>query len=142
MNISTEEAKQAAYGLRASLAAEGVVVSHGAALEHVAHAAGHRDWNTMAAQLVRPARLRGGTPGGASGQPAAVQLARAIPILRIFDEAKAREFTSTTSASPSTGNTASNPSCLSTCRSAGPGSSCISASTTVTALPAPSSSAR
>ncbi len=92
MNISTEQAKRAAYGLRASLAAEGVVVSHGAALEHVAHAAGHRDWNSMAAQLGRTARPRSGTPGDAAGLSPAVQLARAIPILRIFDEAKAREF--------------------------------------------------
>ena len=92
MIISTDEAKQAASGLRASLAAQGVVVSHGAALEHVAHAAGHRDWNTMAASLARTARPRSGAPGTATGRPAAVQLARAIPILRIFDEAKAREF--------------------------------------------------
>jgi hypothetical protein len=92
MNISTEEAKQAAKGLRASLAAEGVVVTHGAALEHVAHAAGHRDWNTMVAHLGRTARPPSGTPGQANGQSAGVQLARAIPILRIFDEAKAREF--------------------------------------------------
>jgi catechol 2,3-dioxygenase-like lactoylglutathione lyase family enzyme len=92
MNISTDEAKQAAHGLRASLAAAGVVVSLGAALEHVAHAAGHPDWNTMAAQLGRTARLHSGTPGGRSGDGGALQFAPAIPILRIFDEAKAREF--------------------------------------------------
>ena len=91
MNISTDEAKQAARGLRASLAAEGTVISHGAALEHVAHAAGHRDWNTMAAHLGHPARPVS-EPGDASGRPTVVRLARAIPILRIFDEAKAREF--------------------------------------------------
>ena len=70
MNISTDEAKQAAHGLRASLAAAGVVVSHGAALEHVAHAAGHRDWNTMAAQLARTARPRSGTQTAEAGRGA------------------------------------------------------------------------
>ena len=92
MAISTDEAKQAARGLRASLAAAGVVVSHSAALEHVAHASGHRDWNTMAAQLGHPTRPISGPRGDAGGRPSVVQLARAIPILRIFDEAKAREF--------------------------------------------------
>ena len=95
MIISTDEAKHAAHGLRASLAAQGVVVSHSAALEHVAHAAGHRDWDTMAAHLGRaplPSGGPAGGSGGASGRPAAVQFVRAIPILRIFDEAKAREF--------------------------------------------------
>lgn len=92
MDISTEEAKQAAHALRASLAAAGIVISHSAALEHVAHTAGHRDWNTMAAPARSTTRLRGGVSGSPSGQPAAVQLVRAIPILRIFDEAKAREF--------------------------------------------------
>lgn len=92
MDISTEEAKQAAHGLRTSLAVAGIVVSHSAALEHVAHAAGHRDWNTMAAQLQRAPRSRGSVPDSASGPPAPTQLAGAIPILRIFDEAKAREF--------------------------------------------------
>ena len=91
MDISTDEAKQAARGLRASLAAQGVTVSHAAALEHVAHAAGHRDWNTMAAHLGRAVRPRGAA-GRAGGPPDAVELAGAIPILRIFDEAKAREF--------------------------------------------------
>jgi catechol 2,3-dioxygenase-like lactoylglutathione lyase family enzyme len=92
MIITVDEAKQAAHGLRASLAAQGIAVTHSAALEHVAHAAGHRDWNTMAAHLARTARPRAGAPAGAQHPPAAVQLARAIPVLRIFDEDKAREF--------------------------------------------------
>lgn len=92
MDITAEEAKQAAHGLRASLAAAGIVITHSGALEHVAHAAGHRDWNTMAAQLGHTRRSRGHSSADAAGPPAAPQLARAVPILRIFDEAKAREF--------------------------------------------------
>jgi catechol 2,3-dioxygenase-like lactoylglutathione lyase family enzyme len=92
MNISTDEAEQAAQRLRASLAAGGVAISHSSALEHVAHAAGHQDWNALAAQLARTERPRGRETSGTTGQSDAVQLARAIPVLRIFDEARARQF--------------------------------------------------
>jgi uncharacterized protein YndB with AHSA1/START domain len=68
--------KLMAKRLRASLADRGVEVTHSEALEIVAHEHGVRDWNTLAA---RP--LDEGTSFGP-----------VIPVLRIFDVAKAREF--------------------------------------------------
>ncbi len=72
--MSTDH-KLMAKRLRASLADRGVEVTHSEALEIVAHEHGARDWNTLAA---RP-------DAGASFGPV-------IPVLRIFDVAKAREF--------------------------------------------------
>jgi len=72
--------KQMARQLRADLALRDVALSHSEALEIVAHQHGARDWNTLAA---RPA------PDGAQGQTAE---GPAVPILRIFDRAKAVEF--------------------------------------------------
>lgn len=88
MITSLDEAKQAARGLRASLAADGVDISHGKALEHVSHAAGVSDWNTFAARLRLP------VPGARAmvNSVGPVTFKRTTPVLRIFDEAKAREF--------------------------------------------------
>jgi catechol 2,3-dioxygenase-like lactoylglutathione lyase family enzyme len=69
--------KQQAKRLRTSLADRGIEVTHGEALEHLAHQYGARDWNTLAATGV-PEEPRTFGP--------------VIPILRIFDVAKAREF--------------------------------------------------
>lgn len=88
MITSLDEAKQAARSLRASLAADGVDISHSKALEHVAHAAGIADWNTLAAYL-RPAAP---SDPGSAPPVGPVAFLRAVPVLRIFDEAKAREF--------------------------------------------------
>jgi catechol 2,3-dioxygenase-like lactoylglutathione lyase family enzyme len=72
--------KQMAKRLRADLATRDVAISHSEALEIVAHQHGARDWNTLAA------RADSASPGsGAAESPA-------IPILRIFDRAKAVEF--------------------------------------------------
>jgi catechol 2,3-dioxygenase-like lactoylglutathione lyase family enzyme len=71
--------KSMARRLRADLAARDVFVSHSEALELVAHQYGARDWNTLAA---RPPA----DPVAAPGQ------GPAVPILRIFDRAKAVEF--------------------------------------------------
>ena len=68
--------KQMARRLRADLAARDVSLSHGEALELVAHQHGARDWNTLSA---------------ASSQDDAPE-GPAVPILRIFDRAKAVEF--------------------------------------------------
>jgi hypothetical protein len=71
--------KSMAKRLRADLAARGLDIGHGEALELVAHQYGARDWNTLAAR----------SPGGAdlvTGE------GPAVPILRIFDRAKAVEF--------------------------------------------------
>lgn len=70
--------KQMARRLRDDLAARGVTIRHSEALELVAHQWGARDWNTLAA------RQQGGGARPAEGP--------AVPILRIFDRAKAVEF--------------------------------------------------
>ena len=67
--------KSMARRLRADLAARDVPLSHSEALEIVAHLYGARDWNTLSA---RP--------------PAEASVGPAVPILRIFDRAKAVEF--------------------------------------------------
>ncbi|MHA6194050.1 glyoxalase superfamily protein [Pseudomonas wadenswilerensis] len=75
-----ENAKQMAKRLRTSLAERNHELSDSAALEMVAHQLGYKDWNTASAMLPH--------------EPAspAIKLEKAIPILRSFDEAKAREF--------------------------------------------------
>lgn len=69
--------KQQARRLRTSLADRGIEVTHSDALELVAHQLGARDWNTL---LARPPQLQQRDFGPV------------IPVLRIFDVAKAREF--------------------------------------------------
>ncbi|MDO7930421.1 glyoxalase superfamily protein [Pseudomonas sp. KFB-139] len=78
--FSIEQAKQMAKRLRASLAVGNQELSHSAALELVAQQLGYKDWNTASALLAQS------TP-----QPA-ITFEKPIPILRMFDEAKAREF--------------------------------------------------
>lgn len=78
--FSIQQAKQMAKSLRASLEKHGQDMSHSAALEMVAQQLGFKDWNTASAMLI-------------DEQPApAITFDKAIPLLRIFDEAKAREF--------------------------------------------------
>lgn len=72
--------KQMARRLRADLATRDVSLSHGEALEVVAHQHGARDWNTLAARSVADEAR----PESAEGP--------AVPILRIFDREKAVEF--------------------------------------------------
>ena len=76
-----DQAKSMARRLRAALSSDGVEVSHSRSLELVAKALGHADWNTAVAAL-------------AADRPAgeAFQFTRCSPILRIFEERKAREF--------------------------------------------------
>ena len=76
---TTDDAKAMAKRLRTALAARDITLSHSETLELVAAQLGHADWNTAAARLERP-------PTGG------IALHRAIPVLRSFDEAKAREF--------------------------------------------------
>jgi len=80
MNDTTtpEQPKRMARRLREDLATRGVTLGHGEALEIIAHLHGARDWNTLAA---RPAGLSASAPEGP-----------AVPILRVFDRAKAVEF--------------------------------------------------
>src|SRR4051812_9278801 len=70
--------KDQARRLRTSLSDRGVQVTHSEALEHLAHQYGARDWNTLAAT---------GAPTSPSSGYGPV-----VPVLRIFDVAKAREF--------------------------------------------------
>ncbi|BAN47961.1 glyoxalase superfamily protein [Metapseudomonas resinovorans] len=77
---SIEQAKQMAKRLRALLAQRDQEISHSTALELVANQLGYKDWNTASAKL----------PGEPA--PETIAFERAIPILRIFDETKAREF--------------------------------------------------
>ncbi len=71
--------KDQAKRLRTALAEQGVELSHSAALELVARQHGARDWNTLAADVA------GTTTEARTFGPV-------IPVLRIFDVAKAREF--------------------------------------------------
>lgn len=74
-----DQAKVMAKRLRASLGARGIDLPHSAVLELVAAQLGHDDWNIAAARL--------------EGAPAdGIAFIRTVPILRIFDETKTREF--------------------------------------------------
>lgn len=76
MDLTLTDAKSAARALRRSLAATDITISHGRALEIVAQQLGFADWNTASAMLALPR---------ASSRAA-------VPVLRIHDEALAREF--------------------------------------------------
>lgn len=76
---TVDQAKGMAKRLRLALAARDIEIPHAVSLELVAAEFGHRDWNTAVAKL---------QPAAADG----ISFSQAIPILRIFDIAKAREF--------------------------------------------------
>lgn len=73
------DSKAMAKAMREALADRDVAISHGEALEIVARQFGFDNWNILAAKLSK----------GDGKEP---WLKPAIPIFRIFDEAKAREF--------------------------------------------------
>lgn len=77
------DAKLMAKSLREAMAARQVPLSHSETLEIVARQFGYDDWNVLAAKIGEAAPE---TP------MEAVRLQMGIPVLRIFDEAKAREF--------------------------------------------------
>ncbi|MCH2096189.1 MAG: VOC family protein [Rhodobacteraceae bacterium] len=77
--ISSDQAKSMAKKLRVALAADEIDIPHGKALELVAAALGFADWNTATARLNKTA-------------PEAIEFAGCNPIIRFFDETKAREF--------------------------------------------------
>lgn len=79
-----QDAKHMARLLRASLAERDVPVSHADALELVARQHGARDWNTFSASFAEPSAVTADGSG--------IGFSAAIPIMRIFDEGKAREF--------------------------------------------------
>ncbi len=75
--ISVEQAKTLAKLLRRDLAAAGIDIPHGLALELVAHQHGAKSWNVLAAAPERPA------------YPA---ISRAIPLLRVMSAEVALRF--------------------------------------------------
>jgi catechol 2,3-dioxygenase-like lactoylglutathione lyase family enzyme len=80
-NVMTDvdQAKSMAKHLRAALSAEGTEVSHSRALELISKSLGFADWNTASASL-------------GTRKADAPRFTECNPILRIFDETKAREF--------------------------------------------------
>jgi catechol 2,3-dioxygenase-like lactoylglutathione lyase family enzyme len=78
-------AKAMAHTLRESLAERSISIPHNAALEIVARQFGVANWNVLSAQIERDA-----TPQVAA--ETAVSLDPAIPMVRIFDVDKARDF--------------------------------------------------
>lgn len=88
-------AKAMAKSLRDSLSDKGLTVTHSESLELMSKAFGLADWNALAAAIaVDPDADAPGAPNLFPTEPDAgyVLFKRVIPILRIFDEAKAREF--------------------------------------------------
>lgn len=77
------DAKAMASTMRERLVNSGISINHSQALEIVARQFGFDTWNILAAKIAEGA---GGRDDGGVG------LKAAAPIIRIFDEAKAREF--------------------------------------------------
>lgn len=75
------DAKAMAKSIRQSFADKNVPISHSEALEIVARQLGYDNWNILSAKL-EPAEA----------DPAPTSFEQAVPILRIFDVAKAHEF--------------------------------------------------
>ena len=75
-----DSAKRMARALRQALAAKAIDVTHSQSLELIAQSLGHADWNTLCGAQ-EPAEAA-----------KALTLNVAVPILRMFDLAKARAF--------------------------------------------------
>lgn len=78
------DAKAMAKAMREALAARGTTISHSEALEIVARQFGLANWNILAAQLDAAAPL--------PSSDNAIAFEQAVPIVRIFDVAKAHDF--------------------------------------------------
>jgi hypothetical protein len=81
------DAKIIAKGLRQSLAAKNVTLSHSECLELVARMFGFRTWNVLASKIDLETGARPPAP-----QSAGIELQPPVPVLRIFSLEKAREF--------------------------------------------------
>ena len=77
--FSPDQAKSMARKLRSALAAGDITVTHSKSLELIAAALGFADWNSAHARLTEAA-------------PQGLAFTGCNPIIRIFDEVKAREF--------------------------------------------------
>lgn len=78
------DAKAMAKAMREALAERGLTIGHGEALEIVARQFGLGNWNILSAQIEREQAVS--PPAGA------IAFEQAVPIVRIFDVAKAHEF--------------------------------------------------
>lgn len=88
MMRSFRDAKLMARTLRELFAARQIPLTHSETLEIVARQFGYADWNTASASY---GEYRDG-PAPAKGAPPGIELEMGIPVLRIFDVEKAREF--------------------------------------------------
>ena len=77
------DAKAMAKSLRTALAESGAEISHSRALELVARQFDLQDWNVLAARISK---------ADEATKDGTVAIRPAIPIIRSFDETKAREF--------------------------------------------------
>jgi uncharacterized glyoxalase superfamily protein PhnB len=78
------DAKTMAQALRDGLRADGVELTHSRCLELVARQFGYDNWNILAAKI---ASASGPGPG-----PVEIAFQTVVPVVRIFDVAKAKEF--------------------------------------------------
>lgn len=83
----TDPAKRLAKRLREDLAAAGIEINHGLALELIAHQFAAKDWNVLAAALAKT-----GPATGARGDDTRPEFSPGIPILRVMDVATALPF--------------------------------------------------
>lgn len=83
VELTSDDAKTAARTLRRTLAEIGVAITHSRALELVAAQLGFPDWNTASARL---------RPRAQPTRAGSADLGRAVPVLRVQDEAHARAF--------------------------------------------------
>lgn len=79
------DAKAMAKAMRAALAEHEVTISHSEALEIVAKQFGLASWNVLSAKIDAEQGL---APSAGNG----IRFEQAVPIIRIFDVAKAHEF--------------------------------------------------
>ena len=77
------DAKAMARAMRETLAERGLTITHGEALEIVARQFGYDSWNILSARIGRE---------DAAADPGGIAFEQAVPIVRIFDVAKAHEF--------------------------------------------------
>lgn len=75
------DAKAMAKAMREALAARNITITHSEALEIVARQFGLASWNVLSARIAAEAAA-----------PEAIAFEQAVPIVRIFDVAKAHEF--------------------------------------------------
>ena len=77
------DSKAMAKAMREALAERAIEINHSQALEIVARQFGLANWNILAAKLDDDAP---------AAEPGGIAFEQAVPIVRIFDVAKAREF--------------------------------------------------